>query len=75
MDYVALVQVVDGLEHLADRLGGVLFGELSLFADAVEQLAAGGQLRNNVPFVLAYQRHVERQREKRPPWTRTTRGT
>jgi hypothetical protein len=53
MNHVTLVQVVDGVEHLADRLRGILFGELALLADAIEQLAACGQLRDNVPFILA----------------------
>ncbi len=59
MDHVALVQVVDGVEDLADGLGRVFFGELALFADAVEELAARGQLRDNVPFILVHQRRIE----------------
>jgi hypothetical protein len=53
MNHVTLVQVVDGVEHLADRLRRILFGELALLADAIEQLAARGQLRDDVPFILA----------------------
>lgn len=49
---VVLVEIVDGIQDLADGLRGVLFSKASLFADAVEQLASGGQLGNNVVFVL-----------------------
>ncbi len=46
------MEVVDGAEYLLDGLGGVFLGELALLADAVEQLAARGQLRDYVEFVL-----------------------
>lgn len=49
---VVVVQVVDSIEDLADRLGGVFLCELSLLANAVEQLAAGSQLGHDVVFVL-----------------------
>lgn len=52
MHHVVLVQVVDGIEHLADRLGSVLFRELSLFANAVKELSTRRQLRHNVVLVL-----------------------
>lgn len=47
-----VVQIVDGIEHLADRLGGVLLGELPLLANTVEQLSARSQLRDDVVLVL-----------------------
>jgi hypothetical protein len=53
MDHVALMQVVNSIKHLADRLRRILFGKLALLADAIEQLAACGQLGDDVPFILA----------------------
>lgn len=52
MDNIPLVQVVDRIEDLADRLRRILLRELAILADPVEQLAAGGQLSDNVKFVL-----------------------
>jgi hypothetical protein len=74
---VVLVEVVDCLEDLSNRLGRVLFGEFSLFADAVEQLSAGRQLCNNVIFVLRAVSAWARQLSfaMRVPLTRTSRGT
>lgn len=46
------MEIVDGIEDLLDGLGGVLFGKLALLADAVEELAAGRQLRDDVVFIL-----------------------
>jgi hypothetical protein len=49
---VVLVEVVDCLEDLSNRLGRVLFGELSLLANAVEQLSTSRQLCHDVILVL-----------------------
>lgn len=73
-----LVQVINGAEHLSDRLGSIFLGELSLFADAVEELSASSQLSHNVVLVLQacmsiYGLHVELEVDS--PWTRTTHGT
>jgi hypothetical protein len=53
VDDVVLVKVVDRLHDLTNRLCGVLFGELALLADAIEQLSARRQLCHNVVLVLA----------------------
>ncbi len=53
MNNVVVVQVVDGIENLSDCLGRVFFGKFALFADPIEQLAARGEFRDNVVFVLA----------------------
>jgi hypothetical protein len=50
---VVLVEVVDCIEHLSDRLGGVLFCELALFANAIEELSASRQLGHDIVLVLA----------------------
>lgn len=52
VDDVVSVEVVDGIEHLADGLGGILLGELALFADPVEQLPTCCELRDNVVLIL-----------------------
>lgn len=52
MDNTVLVEIVDGVEHLPDGLRGVLFGELALLADAVEELPACRQLGDDVVLVL-----------------------
>lgn len=52
MNDVALMQVVDGIQHLSDCLRGVLLGEFAIFADSVKQLTTGRQLGDNVEFVL-----------------------
>lgn len=52
VDDIILVEVVDGVEHLPDGLGGVLLGELALLADAVEELPARRQLGDDVILVL-----------------------
>lgn len=46
------MKIVDCVEHLSNRLGCVLFCELSLFTDAVEELSTSCQLGYNVVFVL-----------------------
>lgn len=52
MDNVVIVQVADGIEHLADDLGGVFLGEFSVLADTIKQLSSGSKLGNDVVFVL-----------------------
>lgn len=52
MDNVALVKVIDSIEHLSNRLRGVFLRELATFADSVEQLAAHREIGDNVEFVL-----------------------
>lgn len=52
MDNVALVEVVDCIEDLTDRLRRILLCELSVFANPVEQLTTSGELGDNVKFVL-----------------------
>ena len=75
MDHVTLVQVVHGLEHLANRFRCILFGKLALLANAVEQFAPGSELRDNVPFILEDQAYWEVREQAVLPWTQTTRGT
>jgi hypothetical protein len=53
VDDIVGVEIVDGIEHLSNRLGSVLLGELSLLANAVEQLSTGRQLGDDVVLVLA----------------------
>lgn len=52
MDNVSFVQIIDGVEDLPNGLGCILLGELSVFANPIEQLAAGCKLGDNVEFVL-----------------------
>jgi hypothetical protein len=52
MHNVLVVQVVDCFEYLLDRLGGILLCELSLVANPVEELAAGGKLGDDIVLVL-----------------------
>jgi hypothetical protein len=52
MDDIVVVEIVDGVEDLTDRLGRVLLRELALLADPVEQLSARRQLGDDVVFVL-----------------------
>jgi hypothetical protein len=49
---VVLVEEIDSKKNLLDSFGGILLGELALFADTVKKLAAGSELRNNVELVL-----------------------
>jgi hypothetical protein len=48
---IVAVEIVDSSKDLLDCLRGVLLGELALLANAVEQLAAGGQLGDDVVLV------------------------
>jgi hypothetical protein len=76
VDNVVLVEVVDSVKDLSDRLGGVLFRELALLANAVEQLATCGQLGNNIVFILAAVSPRARLWEAAcSPSTRTSRGS
>ncbi len=50
--HIVLVQIVHGFQDLAHRLRRVLFRKAAALADAVKQLAAGGQLGDNVELVL-----------------------
>ena len=52
MNDIPFVQVMDGAQHLANSLRGILFGELAILANAVEQLTTSGQLCDNVEFIL-----------------------
>lgn len=52
MDNVALVQIVDCIEDLTDRLRRILLCELSIFTNPVKQLTTSGELGDNVKFVL-----------------------
>jgi hypothetical protein len=49
---VPLMEIVDGFQHLFDGLRRILFRELALVTDPVEQLSSDGQLSNNVELVL-----------------------
>jgi len=61
VDDIVLVEVVDRTENLFDGLGGILFGELALLANAIEQLSARGQFCHDVVFVLTSSADVLRQ--------------
>lgn len=52
MDNVSLVEVVHCTQDLFDCLRSILFGELSVLADAIKELPPSGQFRNDVVFVL-----------------------
>jgi hypothetical protein len=52
VDNIVLVEVVDSIEYLSDCLGSVLLSELSLLANAVEQLSTSRQLGHDVVLVL-----------------------
>ena len=76
MNDIVVVEVVDGVEHLPNRLGSVLFCEFALVANPVEQLAAGRQLSHNVVFVLSCSARASYGIvEMHPPSTRTSHGT
>ena len=52
MHHIVLMKVVDGAEHLFDRLGSVLLGELALVADTIEKFATGSKLGDDVELFL-----------------------
>ena len=60
MNDIPFVQVMDGAQHLANSLRGILFGELAILANAVEQLTTSGQLCDNVEFILPPRKTGER---------------
>jgi hypothetical protein len=37
--HITLMEVIDGIEHLLDRLGSILFREFPAFADSIKQLS------------------------------------
>lgn len=53
MHHVVLVEIVDCVEYLSNRLGGILLRELALFANAVKELSTSRQLSYNVVLVLS----------------------
>lgn len=55
MNNVVLVEEIDSKKNLLDSFSGILLGELALFADTVEKLAASSELCNNVELVLVDQ--------------------
>lgn len=83
MDNVSLVKVVHRTQDLFDGLRGILFGKLSILADAIKQFSTGGQLRHNVIFVLwivsaiapkKYQCTLSRTLDSNQSWNRTMFG-
>jgi hypothetical protein len=50
---VVIMQVTHSLQNLSYNLGGILFGEFSVFADAVKKLSTSGKLGDNVVLVLS----------------------
>lgn len=56
---VLAVQVIDGLEDVLHGLSGILFGELAIIADSVEELASGSELGDNVELLLALEPVLE----------------
>lgn len=54
MDNVVLVEVVDRLKDLSNRLGRILFCKLALLANTVEQLSSSSQLSDDVVLVLRF---------------------
>ena len=53
MDNILLVEIVYGLKHLFDRLCRVLLRELAFLTDAIEELAARCEFRDDVVLVLS----------------------
>lgn len=53
MNDVLAVKIVHRSKHLFDGLRSVFLREFALLANAVEQLAPGRQLRDDVVFVLS----------------------
>jgi len=52
VDYIVVVQIVYGTQHLLDGLRRILLGEFALFANAVEELATSRELGDDVILVL-----------------------
>lgn len=42
MDHIAFMEIVDGVEHLLDRLRSIFLCELSIFTDPVKQFSTRG---------------------------------
>jgi hypothetical protein len=76
VDDIVVVEIVDGVEDLTDRLGRILLRELALFADPVEQLSARRQLGDDVVFVLRKLGPLRKTwTQECSPSTQTSRGT
>lgn len=76
VDNIVLVEIVDGVEDLADGLSGILLGEPALLANTVEQLSSGSELGDNVVFVLEnVSGNCVRKRSSNILSTRTSRGS
>jgi hypothetical protein len=52
VDNLVSVEEIDREKDLLDGFGGILLGELSLFANAIEQLSSCRELCYNVELVL-----------------------
>ena len=55
---IIVMKVVNSFEDLTNGLGCIQFGEFAVFADPIEQLSAGSELRDDVVFVLNAQSSV-----------------
>jgi hypothetical protein len=53
MDNVLVMQIVHRLKDLLNGLGSILFCELSLVADSIEEFSSCGKLGNNVVLILS----------------------
>jgi hypothetical protein len=53
VDNVVLVEIVYGLKYLFDRFCGVLFSELALLTNAIEELSARREFCDDVVLVLS----------------------
>lgn len=51
------MKVVDGFEHLLDRLGSISLCKFAVFANPVKKLSPRGQLGHYVVFVLYNIKH------------------
>lgn len=54
MNDVLVVEIVYRFENLLDSLRSILFGELALVADPIEELTTSGQLCNDIVLVLTW---------------------
>jgi hypothetical protein len=62
VDNISLVQIIDGLENLADGQGGIFFRELALLANTIEELSACCKLGDDVVLVLTRLSAIPRRR-------------
>lgn len=53
MNNSLFVDVGNSLKNFTHHLGGILLGELSVFANPIKKFPTDGQLRDDVVFVLA----------------------